>query len=60
MTFKERIALIGIICSIIAGLFSGIIMIGETASIANILIVFFSGVAGGASLVSFIKQKKSK
>ena len=58
MILKERITLIGIICSIIAGLISGITMIGETATIANVLIVFFSGMAGGASLVSFIRLKK--
>ena len=60
MNSKERMALIGIICSITAGLISGFTMIGETATTANVLIVFFSGMAGGASMVSFIRQKKSK
>lgn len=58
MSLKKRIALIGIIFSIIAGLISGIDMIGETATTPKILIVFFSGMAGGASLVSFIRKKK--
>lgn len=58
MISKERMALIGIICSIIAGLISGFTMIGETATTAKVLIVFFSGTAGGASLVSFIRQNK--
>ena len=58
MTIKKRIALIGIIISIVAGLVAGIDMIGETASTANVLIVFFSGMTGGASLTSYIRNKK--
>ncbi len=61
MPFKKRIALIGIIFSLIAGLISGIDMIGEIAKTPNVLIVFFSGITGGASLVSYIrKNPKSK
>jgi len=60
MNIKKRIALIGIILSTVAGLISGIDMIGETATLANVLIVFFAGVTGGASLVSFIRQNRKK
>ena len=59
MNLKKRIPLIGIIISIVAGLISGIGMIGEIASVPNVMIVFFSGMAGGASLVSFINKVKS-
>lgn len=60
MTFKKRISLIGVILSTLAGLIAGIDMIGENATTANVLIVFFGGMTGGASLVSFIRSNKKK
>lgn len=58
MPTKKRIALIGILVSIVAGLVSGIDIIGETARTANVLVIFFSGMTGGASLVSFLRKNK--
>ncbi len=58
MKLKKRVALIGIIISIVAGLISGIDVIGEIAKTPNVLIIFFSGMAGGASLVSYISKTK--
>jgi hypothetical protein len=56
LTRKRRIALVGVIVSIFAGIVSGMSMIGSEAKIPHILIVFFSGFAGGASLVAVIKK----
>ena len=60
MPIRKRLSLIGIIMSLIAGLVAGIDMIGETATTPNVLIVFFTGVAGGASLVSYFRGNKKK
>ncbi len=59
MTRKQRIALVGIIVSILAGIASGMSMIGSEARIPHVLIVFFSGFGGGASLAAFIKKHQT-
>ena len=59
MTRKRRIALVGIIVSILAGIASGMSMIGSKTTIPHILIVFFSGFAGGASLAAFVKKHQT-
>jgi hypothetical protein len=50
---------VGIIVSILAGIASGMTMIGSEARIPHILIIFFSGFGGGASLVAFIKKNQT-
>jgi hypothetical protein len=55
---KKRIALVGILLTLLAGLISGINIIGKVASPAQVLIIFFSGVGGGASLVHLIMHKE--
>jgi hypothetical protein len=57
---KKRIALIGIIVSILAGFVSGLNIIGEKAGLASVLIIFFSGFGGGASLVAFLIKNVKK
>ncbi|NQU86860.1 MAG: hypothetical protein HQ541_13980 [Mariniphaga sp.] len=58
MNIKKRLALTGIILTTLAGIISGFDMIGETATTAKILIVFFSGFGGGVSLMQFIQKRK--
>lgn len=49
----------GLIASILAGIASGMSLVGSEARIPHILIVFFSGFGGGASLVAFIKKNQT-
>ena len=58
MNRKKSLTLVGIILTLIAGLVSGLDMIGEKATLARILIVFFSGMGGGVGLMKFIRSKK--
>jgi hypothetical protein len=58
MNKNKRIALVSIILTLLAGLISGFNMIGKVASLAQVLIIFFSGFGGGASLVHLIRHKE--
>ena len=54
MRVKTRISIIGVLVSIIAALISAMLASGSEVRLAFVLMVFCSGFAGGASLVSLI------
>jgi hypothetical protein len=54
---KQKIFLIGILLFIVAGLVSAISVIGRQARLVDVLILFFTGFAGGAFLISFIRAR---
>ena len=56
MRVRTRISIVGILVSIIAALLSAMLTTGSDVRLAFILTVFFSGFAGGASLVSIISD----
>jgi len=56
MRVRTRISIVGILVSIIAALLSAMLSSGSDVRLAFILTVFFSGFAGGASLVSIISD----
>jgi hypothetical protein len=56
---KQKLSLIGAIISVLAGFLSALTMI-EKIGLASILTLFFSGFAGGATLVNLIKQRQQK
>ena len=56
MRVRTRISIVGILVSIIAALLSAMLSSGSDVRLAFVLTVFFSGFAGGASLVSIISD----
>ena len=50
MIRKERLALIGAVLSLIAGLCSGWAMIGQPTKLSGVITLYFTGVASGASV----------
>jgi hypothetical protein len=60
MRVKTRISIVGIIVSIIAALLSAMLSAGSDVRLAFVLTVFFSGFAGGASLVALISGLKNR
>ena len=56
MRVKTRISIIGIMVSIVAALLSVMLASGSDVRLAFVLTIFFSGFAGGASLVSIISD----
>jgi hypothetical protein len=56
MRVRTRFSIVGILLSIIAALLSAMLSSGSDVRLAFILTVFFSGFAGGASLVSIISD----
>jgi hypothetical protein len=60
MRAKTRISIVGILVSIIAALLSAMLSADSDVRLAFVLTVFFSGFAGGASLVSIISDIKCR
>jgi hypothetical protein len=58
MTRKTRLPFLGLLLSIIAALISGMLSVGSETKLPLVLILFFSGMAGGASLVALIYNVK--
>ena len=56
MRVRTRISIVGILVSIIAALLSAMLATGSEVRLAFVLAVFFSGFAGGASLMSIISD----
>jgi hypothetical protein len=59
-TKKNRIYLIVLAVSIMAGLLSSVLNYGKEAGMALLLTIFFTGFAGGASLTAWISAKRKK
>jgi hypothetical protein len=60
MTVKTRISIAGILVSIIAALLSAMLTLDSDVRLVFVLTVFFSGFAGGASLVALINGLKRR
>ena len=56
MRVRTRISIVGILLSIVAALLSSMLSTGSEVRLAFVLTVFFSGFAGGASVVSIISD----
>jgi hypothetical protein len=54
---KQKLHLVGLLLFIVAGLVSAISVIGRQTRLVDALILFFTGFAGGAFLVSFIRAR---
>jgi crotonobetainyl-CoA:carnitine CoA-transferase CaiB-like acyl-CoA transferase len=57
MTTRERLGIAGIILGGAAGIMSGVNSVGETASLPNVLSLFFGGMAAGAGLVAALRKR---
>lgn len=57
MSPRRRYALIALACSILAGAIAAVTAIGGIARLPTVLVLYFTGFAGGASLTSFIWRR---
>lgn len=56
MTTRERLGLAGVALGAAAGIISGVSIVGEPASLPNVLTLFFAGMAAGAGLVAALRK----
>jgi len=59
MRWRERMAPVGVVLGMVAGLVSGYAMVGQPAKLPGVLTVFFAGVASGASLVALRYKRRT-
>jgi len=52
MTVRERLAPVGVVLGMAAGLVSGYVMVGQPAKLSGVLTLFFAGAASGASFTA--------
>jgi hypothetical protein len=57
MGFRQRLALTGIALGVVAGLTTAIVSIGTETRWPDILTLYFSGFASGASLVAAFRRR---
>jgi hypothetical protein len=57
---KQRMSVAGMIIGIGAGIISSVLVVGREARLVDVLTVFFSGFAGGASFVALIRSGSKK
>jgi polyferredoxin len=58
MNKKQRLALLGIIITIVVGALTAYSMIGNVAKLSQLLALYASGFASGVSLLVWIKNRK--
>jgi hypothetical protein len=54
---RRRLALVGIGLSLAVTLISALTLIGRPVRIVDILLMYFSGVMGGAGLVGYLRRR---
>jgi hypothetical protein len=57
MSFGQRLAYVGIVIGIASGLTAAIVSIGTETRWPDILTLYFSGFAAGASLVAALRRR---
>jgi len=57
-TKKNKIYLIGVVLSIIAGFVSLFSIYGKESGLASLITVFITGFTGGASLTAYISERR--
>ncbi|MFH1143176.1 MAG: hypothetical protein V1774_01365 [Candidatus Eisenbacteria bacterium] len=58
MTARERFALLGIGISVIAGIVSALATLGGPTRLVDVLLLYFAGFGGGASLVALLRRTR--
>jgi len=58
MTLKRRLALVATIISVVIGAVTSLSLVGREARLVDVAILFFSGFAGGASLLAPIRRAR--
>jgi polyferredoxin len=58
MNKKQRLALLGILITIAVGALTAYSMIGNVAKLPNLITLYASGFASGASFLVWIKNRK--
>jgi len=57
MNTRQRISVIALVASILAGIISSVLVVGRFARLVDVLTIFCAGFAGGASLVSLVRGR---
>ena len=52
---RKKLAGFGLLISLVVALYSASMVVGEEARLVDVLTLFFSGMAVGASLVSYLR-----
>ena len=60
MNIRQRLSIIALVASVLAGVISSLLVVGREARLVDVLTIFFSGFAGGASLASFIMGRSKR
>jgi len=58
MTYKRKFAPTMVAVAILAAFVAGISVIGREARLVDVIILFFSGFGGGASLVATVRPRR--
>lgn len=58
MTLNRKLALIATIISVIIAAVTSLSLVGREARLVDVVILFFSGFGGGASLLATIRGKR--
>ena len=57
---RKKLAGIGLLISLVVALYSASMVVGEQARLVDVLTLFFSGMAVGASLTSYLICARTK
>ncbi len=57
---RKKLTGIGLLASLVAGLYASIMVVGEEARLVDVLTLFFSGMAVGAAFVSYVQMARAK
>jgi hypothetical protein len=58
MVRTQKLAAVGLSATGMAGVLSGVAMIGSMVTLAKVLTLFFTGMGCGVSLVALIRNRK--
>lgn len=58
MNKKQRLALVGIIITVVVGALTAYSMIGNVAKLPHLITLYASGFASGVSLLAWLKNRK--
>jgi len=60
LSFKKKLAAIGLIFTLVAGIISAFLIIGREARLVDVLILYFSGLGAGLSVAALIRRRKKE
>jgi hypothetical protein len=58
MTLKRRLALAAALLAVLVAVISSVSLVGREARLVDVIVLFFSGFGGGASIVASIRPAR--